>query len=226
MCRWRIKHPFDLVVTTGDNIYPSGEKSDFQNNFFDPYACLLDNGVRFRASLGNHDVAANNGADELNEPAFGLRARNYVIRRRGVRFIFVDGNDIRRRWLARAVRTQRGDRWKIVVMHQPVYSSSNHGSTEEFHPWMPRIFQRRGVDLVLQGHDHVYLLTKPIRKIRYVVTGGGGAGTGECVPANFVERCDEVYHFLNVLVGPERIKVTAVPIWGPPFDVFRTRGRR
>ena len=226
MCRWRTNHPFRLVVTTGDNIYPSGEREHFQTNFFEPYACLFDKGVRFRASLGNHDVEANNGADELNEPAFGLRGRNYVIRRRGVRFIFVDGNDIQRRWLSRAVQTQRGDRWKIVVMHHPVYSSGNHGSTEEFHPWMPRLFERRGIDLVLQGHDHVYLLTKPIHRIRYVVTGGGGAGTGDCFPADFVERCDARYHFLDVRVGSRRIRVTAVPDWGPPFDVFRTRGRR
>jgi predicted small lipoprotein YifL len=76
LCKWRKKHPFDLVLTTGDNIYPSGSASDFEDNFFDPFSCLLDHGVRWRSALGNHDVITDNGQPELDEPAFGMKARN------------------------------------------------------------------------------------------------------------------------------------------------------
>ena len=46
MCKWRKKHPFDLLVTTGDNIYPDGSAENFELNFFDPFECLLDADVR------------------------------------------------------------------------------------------------------------------------------------------------------------------------------------
>ncbi len=49
MCRWRRKHPFDRVITTGDNIYPDGSPELFARKFYEPYACLLNNGVRFHA---------------------------------------------------------------------------------------------------------------------------------------------------------------------------------
>src|SRR5688500_1221364 len=42
MCDWRRDHPFDDVITTGDNIYPDGAQEHFQRNFFGPYSCLLD----------------------------------------------------------------------------------------------------------------------------------------------------------------------------------------
>ena len=44
MCSWRVDHPYDLVVTTGDNVYPSGHPDDFSANFFEPYSCLLEAG--------------------------------------------------------------------------------------------------------------------------------------------------------------------------------------
>lgn len=68
-------------------------------------------------------------------------------------------------WLDRALdRTH--SRWKIAVFHHPVYPS---------HPWrdMPAlreywvpVFDRHHVDLVLQGHDHSYQRTHPLRNHR------------------------------------------------------------
>src|SRR3990170_4854167 len=93
MCEWRKRHPFDDVFTTGDNIYPDGSRSRFEDAFFDPMACLLDNGVEFHASLGNHDIVTNNGRPEIEEPAFGMKKRNYVVREGGVRIVLVDSNN-------------------------------------------------------------------------------------------------------------------------------------
>ena len=42
--------------------------------------------------------------------------------------------------------------WKIVYMHHPPYSSSQHGST----PGMQWPFENWGASLVLTGHDHTY----------------------------------------------------------------------
>lgn len=226
MCRWRQKRSFDLVVTTGDNVYPEGQASRFDAAFFKPYACLLDEGVRFRATLGNHDVLTDNGAPELNEPAFGMKKRNYVVRKGGVRFVMVDSTNLRKGWLRRRLPAQEGDRWTVVAFHFPVYSSGPHGSTPGFRPGLPRMFRRNGVDLVLTGHDHHYEATKRLKGIRYVVTGGGGAALYPCGKSWFTARCHKRFHFLYVRAGDRRIRVTAVPPKGKPFHVFRTRGRR
>jgi hypothetical protein len=47
--------PFELVILVGDNLYGSERPQDFQKKFEVPYKPLLDAGVKFYASLGNHD---------------------------------------------------------------------------------------------------------------------------------------------------------------------------
>ena len=47
--------PLQLVILVGDNIYGGDSPRDYQRKFEMPYAALLDAGVTFYASLGNHD---------------------------------------------------------------------------------------------------------------------------------------------------------------------------
>lgn len=58
-------------------------------------------------------------------------------------------------WLMDVLASSKA-KWNIVVMHHPVYSTAkNRDNTilrERFRP----IFEKYGVDLVLQGHDHTY----------------------------------------------------------------------
>lgn len=225
MCRWRRNHPFRHVFTTGDNVYKVGDPDDFDEHFFDPMACLLNNGARFHASLGNHDVVTDRGRPEIEKPAFGMRGRNYVIRKGGVRFVIADSNALDRGWLRRALRPDAEDRWTIVVFHHPVFSPGLHGSTRGFRPDLPRMFRRKGVDLVLNGHDHLYAVTKPINRIRYVVTGGGGAGLYPCRSRWFTAECREKHHFLYVVATADRIVVRAVPAHGDAIHRFSTKGR-
>ncbi len=226
MCAWRGSHPFSMVVTTGDNIYPDGSPLYFQQKFFDPFDCLLDAGVQFRSALGNHDVMTLNGAPELNTPEFGMKGRNYVIRTSGVRFVIADSTDLKRDWLRRALIAEPGDRWTVVAFHHPVFSPGvEHGSTEGYRPSLPRLFRRKGVDLVLNGHDHIYAATKDMRGIRYVVTGGGGASIYGCSNRWFVRKCAERYHFLYVVARANELVVKAVPSSGEVLDRFSTTGR-
>lgn len=226
MCRFHRRKPFDLVVTTGDNVYESGDPARFDEVFFEPYACLLDAGVRFRATLGNHDIQTDNGRPELREPAFGFKGRNYVVRRDGVRFVMVDSNALRIEWLRKALRAEEGDRWTVVAFHHPVYSSGEYGPTPGLAPTLPRLFRRRGVDLVLNGHEHHYEVSKLLGGIRYVVTGGGGASIRACgAPRKTRAVCISRYHFLEIVAGPNRIEVRAIPRRGRPFHAFSTTGR-
>ena len=66
-------------------------------------------------------------------------------------------------WLDRALSRTKAT-WKFVTFHHPVYAS--HASRENPElgaAWGP-VFDKHHVDMVLQGHDHAYLRTRPMRE--------------------------------------------------------------
>ncbi|MDR3639103.1 MAG: metallophosphoesterase family protein [Isosphaeraceae bacterium] len=76
-------------------------------------------------------------------------------------------------WLDAALTRTRAT-WKLVMFHHPLYAS--HPSRE--YPklrdaWVP-LFDKHHVDLVLQGHDHAYLRTYPMRADERVDSAADG----------------------------------------------------
>lgn len=76
-----------------------------------------------------------------------------------------------------------GAKWKMLMHHRPMFSSgSRHGSDERLRAaWQP-IVDKHHVDLVLNGHEHQFEITKPVvgnaldaNGTVYVVAGGAGA---------------------------------------------------
>lgn len=58
-------------------------------------------------------------------------------------------------WLKTTLRTTQA-RWIVVTMHHPLFSSSEGRENPDLRrAWRP-LFEKHGVDLVLQGHDHTY----------------------------------------------------------------------
>jgi Purple acid Phosphatase, N-terminal domain/Calcineurin-like phosphoesterase len=91
-----------------------------------------------------------------------------------------------REWLASDFEASKGARWRMLMNHQAFFSSATaHGSSLTLQQaWMPLVDQYR-LDLVLNGHDHEYEISKPIaggvpqasntNATVYVVGGGAGA---------------------------------------------------
>src|SRR5437764_3872448 len=79
---------FDFVIMMGDNIYGGQSPSDFKRKFEDPYRPLLDAGVKFYASLGNHD----NPNQRLYKP-FNMGGKRYYSFKQGnAEFFALDSN--------------------------------------------------------------------------------------------------------------------------------------
>ena len=55
MAQYRAVYPFEFVLMMGDNLYGGEAPADFVKKFSEPYKALLDNKVKFYATLGNHD---------------------------------------------------------------------------------------------------------------------------------------------------------------------------
>lgn len=76
----------------------------------------------------------------------------------GVRVVVLDGNrKVREQaaFLDRAARTNPS-RWTVVAFHQPVFSGRADRTEPAIRRWWLPVLERRDVDLVLTGHDHVY----------------------------------------------------------------------
>jgi 3',5'-cyclic AMP phosphodiesterase CpdA len=225
MCAHLEREPFDFVVSTGDNVYPDGAPADFERKFFEPYDCLTDEGVRWHSTLGNHDVSTAEGRPEIEEPAFGMPASYYTWRLGPIAFVMLDSNELdspgdeQIAWMEDQLRAARDAPWTVVVFHEPVYSAGKHGSTPRFDTLLADRFEEVGVDIVLNGHDHVYASAFK-DGIPYVVTGGGGAPVDRCqatLPPE-VETCIPDLHYLVVEASRSSLMTTAVTPDGRTLD--------
>jgi hypothetical protein len=169
----RATFPFEFVLALGDNMYGSQTPADFAAKFERPYAPLLQAGVRFFGTLGNHD-----DPDNRSYPGFNMGGqRFYSFVRQGVRFVILDTNVLDAKQLAWAEATLRdaGEPWKIVYFHHPLYSNGGrHGSNVELRVVLEPLLVRYGVSVVFSGHEHIYERLKPQQGITYFVQGSGG----------------------------------------------------
>jgi hypothetical protein len=94
----------------------------------------------------------------------GLEETAFFIDVQGVRIIGLNSNEepeMQAEWLD-DVLSKNPNRWTVVAHHHPIYSSSKDRDNAHLRRlWQP-IYDKHGVDLVLQGHDHGYGRTRPI----------------------------------------------------------------
>jgi hypothetical protein len=175
MVRTYKEFPFEFVVTVGDNIYGSERPQDFVRKFETPYKPLLDAGVKFYASLGNHD-----SREQRYYKLFNMDGKLYYSfkpDKQSVRFIALESTYLEPeqiQWLQKELEGSRED-WKIPYFHHPPYSSGGrHGSHMQHREALEPLFVKHNVSVVFTGHDHIYERTKPQQGIVYFVAGSGG----------------------------------------------------
>lgn len=171
MVNWRTRFPFEFALMTGDNLYGSERPGDYDKKFALPYKALLDGGVKFYASLGNHDDAG-----QINYKAFNMGGQKYYTFRPklGVRFFALDSNyvdDKQLTWLSKELEASGSD-WKIAFFHHPLYSSGGtHGSADLQRELIEPVFLKHGVNVAFMGHEHFYERIKPQKGVAYFIIG-------------------------------------------------------
>lgn len=220
MTRWSSEHRVDALVTTGDNVYSYGEPHLFAAYLDEPYRELRSTRPMW-VTLGNHDVMRGHGPAQLAH--LGLPPLPYATTLAGVRLFFLDSSrDLaaQAEWLDQQL-AQPGPSCSVVVFHTPVYSCGLHGP----HPpvvdvWAP-VIERHRVNLVLNGHDHLYHRFLSPGGVTYVVTGGGGydlyAHTPGCSPPE-LQASAVRHHFTGVEVFADHLVISAVGTDGLVFD--------
>ena len=175
MAKVHARFPFNVVILLGDNLYGSQEAKDFAKKFEIPYKPLLDGGVKFYASLGNHDIR-----NQRNYKLFNMDGKLYYSFKapsQDVRFFALESTypvPEQIQWVKGELAGARED-WKIAFFHHPLYSSGErHGSDTRLRDTLEPLFLDNGVSVVFSGHDHFYERMKPQKGIGYFVVGSGG----------------------------------------------------
>jgi predicted MPP superfamily phosphohydrolase len=217
LARYHEKNPFDTVLLAGDNIYTNGEFTKIKEAFAIPYEELLKRGVKFYASLGNHDVRSENGDRQVAYPQFNMQGQRYYTHGQGdVKFFVLETNEIVARqastqlaWLDRELAASKA-KWNIVYGHHNIYSAGvykiNRVMVEDVSP----ILKKHKVKLWINGHDHNYQRSQPIDGTTYVVCGGGGASLYPVTAQSWTAFAQSVYSFGIVEVYQDQILLTGV----------------
>ncbi|HEY2934168.1 MAG TPA: metallophosphoesterase [Acidobacteriota bacterium] len=183
MLQYHKKHRFDFAITLGDNFYSEGMASPndprWKTWWEELYKPL---GVRFYASLGNHDWGlADSPAAEIlyssRSSSWQMPAPYYTFTAGPAQFFALDTNEIsaaQLNWLS-AELDKSPARWKIVYGHHPVYSYGAHEDNINLVGNLLPVLKNR-VDVYIAGHDHDLQHIQPEAGVQFFVSGGGGAG--------------------------------------------------
>jgi len=219
MAAARRTFPFDMVLMLGDNMYGRQDPQDFVTKFERPYAALLQAGVLFYATLGNHD-------DQNNRfyKAFNMGGERYfTFVKKNVRFFVLDTNQLdpkQQAWFDEALQ-RSDDQWRICFFHHPIYSDGGrHGSDVSLRVILEPLFVKYGIDVVFSGHDHVYERLKPQKGITYFVSGSGGQlRRGDVRPSGLTAAYfDQDQSFMLVEVAGDEMFFEAVSRSGATVD--------
>ena len=177
-----------------------------------------------------------------------MPSQSYSMDYQGVRFIVLDVNafeslnaegssHVREQevaWLNK-ILSDNPNRWTIVAQHQGIYSIAHDRDYAEMRAALVPLYEKYGVDLVLQGHDHSYARTYKIAGGKIVdlaapgviyATSVSGSKMYKTHQANreLMAKIIEQKQFFQVIqVAPDRLEYKAYSADGAVADQFELR---
>ena len=171
-----------FMVHTGDVV----EYSRYQNYWNN----MLDTNIKYLSKIpvmaisGNHETTYKNGSNEtFNRFNYKIPIQKntklgfyYSFSYGNVKFIMLNTNELngsrltnaQYSWLENELQNKT-EKWTVVSMHNPMYSVGKWGSDNTKNGialalahQLKGLFAEYGVDIVLQGHDHMVSRTYPL----------------------------------------------------------------
>jgi hypothetical protein len=181
----------DLALYNGDIVANAGSAS-LWDQWFNNGTAYLENNIIYHA-LGNHDaMSVPTYQNNFELPKTNGSNLYYSFVYGNALFITLNsenpGDAAQTSWLINTLSAAKSNDkiiWKIISFHKPFYTIGTHAGemNSYFGTWW-KAFDDYGVDLIVNGHDHMYERTKPINRnvstTSPVATYGSGTGQGRC----------------------------------------------
>jgi hypothetical protein len=227
-----------FVVNTGDLVSDGDSIHDWEH-FFNINRELMRNTAYFPV-LGNHEHDSRFYFDFFDLPG---NERYYSFSVGDALFLFLDTEgahiekpayvseeneelfwrnvsleymQMQKSWVEKQLQIYDEAGFVFVFFHQPLFSikRTRVEDTKLRRKFWGDIFERHGVQIVLNGHDHHYHHAYH-GGTHYVTTAGGGAGLYEPdTPQPETLFFKKIEHFVTVDVGLQSAKLTAIDING------------
>ena len=164
----------NFILSAGDQVNTASDENQ--------YSGYLDHeeltSVPQATTIGNHDSSSNAYTQHFNLPnetAKGETAAgtDYCYVYNNTLFMNINTNNTstaeHKAFMKEAIKENQDVRWKVVVFHHSVYSVASHSvessilkRREELTP----VFDDLGIDVVLMGHDHVYVRSNMMKGMK------------------------------------------------------------
>ncbi len=234
----------DLLITAGDNLQQAAAPVGlFDSHWLTPLSALISR-APFMPSIGNHDIRTEQGRRYLealslptNGPP-GLEERSYAFNYGNAHFVMIDGNafdtefettytnrlEMRAKivtWLTNDLHNAT-QTWKFVSYHQPPYTSQGpHPDTDGMKTELSPIFERYGVNIAFQGHNHFYERINPINGVFYFTVGSGGFSVHTLTnQREFSAKVIQKYDFLALDLDGPHLVLRSMDQFGNVLDSY------
>jgi|GEM_PF-364010 len=173
-------NPDTEFVVQGGDLVEDGFKENEWNMWFNAAQDTLMQ-TTIVPVVGNHEVTGTRKTEDylahFNHPQNGidsLKGSNFSFDYKNAHFVVLNSEydfEQQKEWMRKDLAAT-DKKWKIVAFHRGPYGSM-YDSEHIRNTWTP-IFDEFQVDLVMNGHDHVYVRTYPMKDKKPV---GDGEGT-------------------------------------------------
>ncbi len=170
-----------FYIMAGDLVNRGADRDDWDSLFYN--AAGIYDRRQLVPVLGNHECQGGHPTLYLkqftlmkNGPPNIEKERAYSFEYSNALFVVLDSNlpaASQTNWLEKTLSNSKAT-WKIATYHHPAYSSGLTRDNEGVRDLWTPIFDKYHVDLALQGHDHAYLRTFPMKEKRRVATAADG----------------------------------------------------
>jgi hypothetical protein len=235
----------NFMLHCGDVVDDGFAKNQWVKDLFEPCKELMAYVPTFPV-IGNHEKDSHWYYDYFALPKPEHR---YTFEYGNAEFFMVDSNrplkpgSEQYQWLEKELSESKAT-WKIAAHHHPCFSSDEDdygdhvrgrplGNFGFGHPNAKHaiaLYEKYGVDVVFNGHIHVYERTWPIfemavnlkKGVRYITSGGGGGHLESPSPQRswFSLHVNKAYHYCHVAVFDRTMVFKAYDIDGRLFDSF------
>ncbi|WP_010235372.1 purple acid phosphatase family protein [Clostridium arbusti] len=210
----------NFMVSIGDQIN-NGKELNGQSNeveysgYFAP--SQLKN-LPIAAIAGNHETYGPGHTTHFDAPNMSTQYGEFASQpTSGADYYFTYGNTLymalnsndmneeeHKQFMQDAISKNPNATWKIVLMHHSIYSSADHETDSDIiqrRNDLPPIFDSLGIDVVLDGHDHVYTRTYQMK--------GGQAQKNQKVDAEgrVIDPTGTLYMTVNSASGSKYYKI-------------------